>query len=216
MNFFAHATVACWERGDPEFVLGSMLPDFATMTGMRLHSAGHALVAAGIVLHRVSDAAFHESPCFSALWLAATRWLRENGVSRGAARGAAHVGIELLLDGVLVDDAQVCERYAAALDVGADRALRATLRWHPDDGDRRWQRLQSRLAAHGAPLEYRRPEVVAQRVTRALSARPRLALDADESRTVARWLERAQADVTAAAPGLLDHVRAGIAARTAR
>ncbi len=216
MNFYAHATVACWERGDPEFVLGSMLPDFATMAGTRLRSAGHAGVAAGMVLHRVSDAAFHESPRFGALWLAGTRWLRENGVSRGAARGAAHVGIELLLDGVLVDDARVRERYAAALDAGADRALRATLRWDADDGDRRWQRLQSRLAAHGVPLEYRRPEVVAQRVTRALSARPRLALEADESGTLARWLDRAQPDVVAAAPELLDQVRSGIAARSPR
>ena len=213
MNFFAHATVACWERGEPEYVLGSMLPDFATMTGTRLHSAGHVDVAAGMVLHRVSDAAFHQSPRFGALCLAGTRWLRDHGVSRGPARGAAHVGVELLLDGVLVGDARVCERYTAALDAGASPALRATLRWHAGDGDRRWQRLQSRLAAHGAPLEYGRPEVVAERVTRALSARPRLALDADESETVVRWLERARADVAAATPELLDHVRAGIAAR---
>jgi len=213
VNFFAHATVACWERDDPEYVLGSMLPDFATMTGTRLRSAGHVDVAAGLVLHRVSDAAFHQSARFGALCLSGTRWLRAHGVSRGPARGAAHVGVELLLDGVLVDDARVCDRYAAALDAGGEPGLRETLRWHAGDGDRRWQRLQSRLVAHGAPLEYRRPEVVAARVVRALSPRPRLALDPDEVEAVERWLERAQADVAAAAPELLGDVRAGIAAR---
>ncbi|MEZ6188946.1 MAG: hypothetical protein R3F62_28570 [Planctomycetota bacterium] len=36
MNFFGHAVLALARRDDAAFVVGSMAPDFATMSGVRL------------------------------------------------------------------------------------------------------------------------------------------------------------------------------------
>ena len=35
MNYLGHAAVATWRTSDRAFVLGAMLPDFATMIGAR-------------------------------------------------------------------------------------------------------------------------------------------------------------------------------------
>ena len=48
MNFFAHALLAAEHNADPAYVLGSMLPDFCTMAGVKPDATGHALVDAGI------------------------------------------------------------------------------------------------------------------------------------------------------------------------
>lgn len=187
-----------------------MLPDFASMTGRRLSGADHVDVAAGVEIHLRSDSAFHDSPDFRELCLDGTRTLRERGVPRGAARGAAHVGIELLLDGALVGDAGVCESYVAALRAGADTSLRAKLRWSQEDGDSRWHELHTRLVLQGIPLAYRDPARVAERVERALSQRPRLALPTEHRETVETWLVQIQKRVHDAAPSLLEHVQSRI------
>ena len=46
MNFFGHALAASWRSREPGFALGSMLPDFASMCGMRLDGASDAVTAA--------------------------------------------------------------------------------------------------------------------------------------------------------------------------
>ena len=45
MNFFGHAVVAGWFESEPHFVLGSMLPDFVTMSGTRLNTKLEDLAA---------------------------------------------------------------------------------------------------------------------------------------------------------------------------
>jgi hypothetical protein len=211
VNFFAHAAVAAGERREPEFVLGAMLPDFASMTGRRLHGSSHADVAAGVRHHRLSDAAFHDSPGFRGLWLAGIRELRERGLPRGPARGASHVGIELLLDGALIDDAGLCGLYEGALRAGAVPSLRASLDWSHDDGDARWGRLHGRLVEQGTPRGYADVTVVCERVTRALASRPRLALEPGHPEVVHGWLRELQPVVSREAPSLLEQVRAGLA-----
>ena len=213
MNFFAHAAVASQERDEPEFVLGSMLPDFASMTGRRLRGSSHAAVAAGVSFHLRSDAAFHDSEGFRMLWLAGTRTLRERGVPRGPARGAAHVGIELLLDGALLDDAALCGLYEGALRAGADPALRAGLEWSHEDGDARWGRLHARLVEQGVPHGYRDVAVVAERVARALASRPRLAIGDEHHDRLRRWLEEVRPTIERDAPALLGQVREGLQVR---
>ena len=64
MNFFGHAVVAGWFEGDPRYVLGSMLPDFASMSGTRLNPVEQPEVAAGVALHHRTDDAFHGAPSF--------------------------------------------------------------------------------------------------------------------------------------------------------
>jgi hypothetical protein len=189
-----------------------MLPDFASMTGRRLRGSRHPEVAAGVVCHLRADAAFHDSDGFRALWLAGTGTLRERGLPRGPARGVAHVGIELLLDGVLVDDAVVGALYEGALHAGADPDLRSALDWSHEDGDARWGRLQTHLVSEGVPRAYRDAAIVAERVARALASRPRLALDRGHHGEVRRWLSEVQPTVARAAPQLLEQVRDGMLA----
>ena len=59
--------VAGWFETDPVFVLGSMLPDLASILGTRLNGAGAVTLAAGVALHHRTDAAFHRLPGFHSL-----------------------------------------------------------------------------------------------------------------------------------------------------
>ena len=64
MNFFSHCHVAAWTRDDAAFALGTMLPDFATMSGSRLKGSSDGDVQAGIDHHHETDAVFHAAPTF--------------------------------------------------------------------------------------------------------------------------------------------------------
>lgn len=206
MNFFGHATVACWQRREPAFVLGAMLPDFASMSRTRVAAVEHPEAAAGVALHHRTDAAFHRCEAFRVLYRDGVEALRARGLARGAAWGAAHVGIELALDGALVDDRDVGAVYVDALEA----ARHVPIRWRDERGAARWQRIHERLAERGVPHDYRDPEIVAQRVGLVLSHRPNLALADGEQAIVARWLRDAAPSIAAAAPMMLDDVRAAL------
>src|SRR5262245_25639403 len=102
MNYYAHARLASRRCDDAHFVLGAMLPDWTAWVGARLVRVDHPGLAAGIRFHHATDAAFHGGRRFAALVREAVDRLRAAGLERGPARGAAHVGIELLLDGALL------------------------------------------------------------------------------------------------------------------
>ena len=81
-----------------------MLPDFATMSGARLAEAhDDAGVTLGIALHHRTDGAFHHLPPVLALMRELDDRLERAGCARGPRRAVAHIGVELLLDGVLVE-----------------------------------------------------------------------------------------------------------------
>jgi hypothetical protein len=209
LNYFAHARVAALRSADPAlagacdpaFVLGAMLPDFAHMIGARVSELAHPALRSGARHHHAADAAFHRAPAFAALLREATRALTAAGLARGPARGAAHVGIELLFDGALVGDPRADAAYVDAL-VAAPR-VEAAIRWSDGDAPQRWQQLQVRLLASGPPLALRDPAQVAARVARALAPRPLLAVPAHQHAIVADWLAGARAEVATAAPRLL-------------
>ena len=67
MNFFAHAWVARHLRREPAFLLGAMLPDFATMCRARLGEITHETLAEGIAEHHATDEAFHAGETFMRL-----------------------------------------------------------------------------------------------------------------------------------------------------
>jgi len=48
MNFFGHTVLAVRRGGDPSFVLGAMLPDFATMIRARPPRPEHTGIGAGM------------------------------------------------------------------------------------------------------------------------------------------------------------------------
>lgn len=204
VNFFGHATIALTEgerRGDPGYVLGSMLPDFASMARMRLAGVDDPSIEAGVALHHRTDDAFHGAPTFIRLMGEAQDELEATGMKHGSAMAIAHVGVELLLDGCLVERLGVDPSYYAALET-----TDAPIRWRHEEGTTRWEFMRRRLRAAPIPDGYRDPQFVAERLVRILSDRPRLALDERERSTVFGWAEGARAPIAAAADGLMDEV----------
>jgi len=199
MNFFGHAAVALSVADDPEFVLGAMAPDLLAMCGATGEHPTSARVAAGQAHHFAVDAAFHGSAAFATLQSWAVGNLIARGVRRGPARGAAHVGIELLLDGELASDAPARAAYARSLAT-ADGAFQP-FHWPEESAGWRWRTLVRRLRSGTIPDSYRQPDFVADRLDGALRGRPRLALTPAESVALRAFLpalqQRVALDVSA-------------------
>lgn len=213
VNFFGHAWLAAGRNADPRFVLGAMLPDLAPMAGLRLRGADDEALSAGIAHHLAVDAAFHTLPTFQMLTADAARALQRAGVRRGPARGAAHIGIELLLDGWLARRCGVPDAYRTALAYAPQ--LGALLRFASGrraqnttraTGGAAWTfpELCRKLAASPLPEAYAEPSYTAARVTAALARRPRLALNPAERNACAAWLRPAARTLAASAESLLD------------
>jgi acyl carrier protein phosphodiesterase len=207
MNFFGHATVACWRQTRPAFVLGAMLPDFERMAGARIRDIEEGDLLDGIRWHHHTDAAFHACPTFVELCREARSSLGSRGLPRGASMAVAHVGIELLLDGLLLGDATVEQAYVRALQV-ADRE--GLLRWRSPDDTTRFARLRTRLREAGVPTGYRDPVVVAERLHRITTARPRLSFDITSIPHVATWARELRPELERRLPTMLDELRARI------
>lgn len=224
VNFFGHAWLAAGRNADPRFVLGAMLPDLAPMAGLRLRGANDAALSAGIAHHLAVDAAFHALPAFQMLTADAARALRRAGLRRGPARGAAHIGLELLLDGWLARRCGVPGVYRTALaqapQLGAllrfapgpaaatPRAQTTIATAHrnpPNAAGVAWTfpELCRKLAASPLPEAYAEPSYTAARVTAALARRPRLALTPAERNACAAWLRPAARTLAASAESLL-------------
>ena len=198
MNYFGHAAVASWSSADGASALGAMLPDFATMCRARLAPAEDPAVAAGVELHHATDAAFHVLAPVLALMRELDDRLAHAGCARGPRRAASHIGTELLLDGVLVDDATYRATYLAGLDVDPSGA-----RWRDPDGDSRFALLLSRLRGHGVPDDLRQPHAITHRLHRMLAHRPLLAPGPDDLRAISRALADHQPRVAVAADTIL-------------
>lgn len=107
--------------------------------------------------------------------------LAAGGCARGPRKATAHVGIELLLDGVLVDDPRYRAAYLDALATADELALA--------DGDApRLAHLLSRLRSHGVPDDLRRCDAITRRLERTLAPRPLLRADARDLVVIERAL----------------------------
>lgn len=210
MNFFGHCTVACWHSRQPAFVLGAMLPDLASMCRGRVVGTADQLVAAGMDFHHRTDAVFHDLPAFQRLYLDATRALRQSGVARGTARGAAHVAVELLIDGELAGDADAVHAYTSALACAAHLPADA-IAWQTPEQSARWLALIERMRHYGAPAGYSDPDVVANRVIAILARYPRLAPSAEEEMLLGAAMHTVKERVQAETPALMAAMRTGLA-----
>ena len=208
MNFFSHATVAAGRSEDPRWILGSMLPDFVSMAGLRLESVhGDAPLERGVAFHHVCDDAFHGAPLFVELMERAREELEHDGLDSGPAMAIGHVGVELLLDGYLVARDGVSKSYRYAMSEAADVAV--LLRFDgitPEQGEARWRQLCQRLASAPVPQRYTEPAFVADRLIFILSARPRLAVPFGREPLVFDWARRAAPKVAASAEALFEQV----------
>jgi hypothetical protein len=207
VNFYGHAVVATWDADDADFVLGSMMPDLLAMVslGEGMLQAPSPRLAAGLAHHHRVDGLFHAAAPFRSLLLAETRRLREAGVARGAATAAAHVAIELVLDGTLAADPRGRGAYRSALARAADARA---LRWQAPGAAATWAMLVEKMRGGDVPDGYRDPGFVCRRVTGVLARRPRLALSAAEQELLARSLPAVCAAVESQGPRLLDALRA--------
>jgi hypothetical protein len=208
VNFFGHALAASWQSREPGFALGSMLPDFASMCGMRLAGASDAATLAGVAYHHATDRVFHRLEPFARGVAEIAGDLIARGAARGPARGAAHVGFELCLDGALLGDGGARAAYLDGLAAGSE--LAGALSWSEPDGAARWRHLCARLVERGVPLDYAEPDRVAERVGRVLAHRPLLALGPADAALVKRAMPSVAERVAAAAPAILAGLRRGL------
>jgi hypothetical protein len=198
VNYFGHAAVAGWfatpaTRGAIAF--GAMLPDFAAMASVRLGDhAGD--IGAGIDFHHRTDAVFHRMPVVSGLMRDLFDRLIAGGVARGPSRAVSHVGVELLLDGVLIDDES---HRAAYLDALAVEPV-------PDGLDT----LVTRLRGFGVPWDLQRPDAVAHRIARVTADRPLLAARGDEPARIRRILSDYRDRVVVASDAIVRGLRASL------
>lgn len=201
VNFFGHCVVARWEPVDAAFVLGAMLPDFASMARTRVPKARNPVVEAGIQHHHDTDRAFHGAPTFLDLMYEEQDILDAQGLSYGSAMAVAHVGVELILDGWLVGRLGEDPIYRQALEV-TDHGLE----WSEPDVEPRWEMLRGKLLESPLPEAYRDDGFVSSRLVRILAHRPRLALDETEAKRVDEWVADARTRVHARAAELMAEV----------
>jgi hypothetical protein len=200
VNFFGHAAVARHVDDDPAFLLGAMAPDLLRMCAAVAGAPTSPKIAAGEAHHLAVDARFHASPAFTGLTAWAARELIEAGVLRGPARGAAHIGIELCLDGLLAADFRARAAYDRSL--AEAEAAEAPFVFRDAGSGERWRTLVARLRAGAIPDAYRDPDFVAARLVGALAPRPRLALAPEDAPVLRAFLPALMRRVADAAPAL--------------
>jgi hypothetical protein len=210
VNYFGHAAVASWTTAEPAVVLGAMLPDLATMCGARLAAADaqpDPALGRGIALHEATDAAFHRLPAATALMRELDDRLDRLGCARGPRRAVAHVGTELLLDGVYLDDAAFRAAYLAGV-----AAVPASVAWQSDAvvADARLGLVLARMRHVGVPDDLRDPERVTARLARILAPRPLLAPSPADLRAIHAALVAHKPRVDVAAATVLQGVRASL------
>jgi hypothetical protein len=216
MNYFGHAVVslriaqhaaasAFDHAGTAGHVLGAMLPDFASMCGARLDHAGDPQVAAGVEFHHRTDAVFHHLPPVLALMRELEERLRGAGASRGPTRAVSHLGVELLLDGVLVADAAARRLYVEALELPAEH-----LRWREPEHPARFAALHARLRHYGVPDDLTSASSVTERLLRVISRRPLLAPRGGDAAIIGSVIAGYQPRVTVAAETILRGVLASL------
>jgi hypothetical protein len=207
MNFIGHLLVAGWQSSGAAFGLGAMLPDFASMAGVRLRQVADPELAAGVSLHHRTDEVFHACPAFVELSSATFQELVQCGVERGPARAVAHIGVELLIDGHLLGrEPQLGGAYLSAL--GAFEQLAEGALTELDGAALKG--LHQRLTHHGIPYDYVRPEQVTTRLVRILAGRPRLALTPTAAAIAGSIMPDLKERVVERLPELLDSLAHGL------
>jgi len=192
MNFVGHAVVAWRERADPAFAFGAMVPDLSRFARREPPSPDRDVTTMrdGVGAHHRADAAFHDHPMFK-------RWMAElvdaMPVADRGARAAAHVAVELLIDGALL----------AAGEAGAyDDALT----WALPTFDGTWSEVVTRMRTGAIVDAYASPTGIAERVVGVMRRRPRLVRIAPEPGDLAVAVAAVEASVVCDLSQLLDEV----------
>ena len=216
MNFFGHAWVAQRDEASrgpvrAAFVLGAMLPDFASMLRTRPPRVSLPALQAGVAFHHRTDDAFHGTQSFLEFSRQASRFLNERGLARGSARAVAHVGVELLLDGAFAGETAANEAYLSAIEGGLTKEVASRIHWQDVDGEERFRQLCHNLWRRGALVADTPAPLMAERLRNILAERPRLAMDDAGQSVVREWVETARPAIVSGATLLLGEVELRIA-----
>lgn len=205
MNFFSHLAVASMFTEDPIVALGAMLPDWASMLGMKPPQSNDARMQRGYDLHYATDRTFHALPSFLAACRTESARLRHCGIERGSARAAAHVGLEFFLDEALADDGISRRLYSLALNEATPQRVVEVVSWTSAEQATAFEALRLRLAtAFPSALSH------SERICRTLSRRPRLAVRADDRTALDQWTAEAPARYAEGWPGVVKSVTASL------
>ena len=205
VNFFGHAAVASWRVGRGGLPLGAMLPDFSTMCGARIAGTPDPEVAEGIALHHATDKAFHNLPVVLGLMKELDQRLERGGCARGPRRAVAHIGVELLIDSVLIDNEDYRDSFILGLEYEAE------ITWRDEGDDLRYGALIARMRAYGVPMDLKRPEAITHRMARMLGHRPLLAPSPSDLSTISISLLEHKPRVEVAIDTVLRALRAALA-----
>lgn len=204
MNYFGHAAVASWQNKRGGFPLGAMLPDFSTMCGVRIAGTPDPDVAEGIALHHATDKVFHTLPVVTGLMRDLDQRLERGGCARGPRRAVAHIGVELLLDGVLLDEPEYREAYTLGVEYDA------IIDWRDDDDRTSFAGFMGRLRERGVPDDLKRPESIAFRLGRMLSGRPLLEPSPADTAVIVVALIEHKPRIEVAVPTVMRAMRAAL------
>lgn len=213
MNFVGHVVAASSVTTDAgtrlDVLLGAALPDLVPVRHLALTQASTGILL-GLDHHRRADAAFHADPRFVALASELRGALEGDGVARGPARAAAHIGVELLIDGELLASPAGSEAFGPVWDRlrSPDAAVVGLV---PADARDRWAAQLARLTHHLDPWGHTGPDDLAARIGHVLAPRPRLALPDDRRPALARALADAARSVRAVTESLVADVAAAAA-----
>ncbi|MCB9832067.1 MAG: hypothetical protein H6807_06280 [Planctomycetes bacterium] len=205
VNFFGHAVVASAFSTEPDFLLGSMLPDLIAMAGVDGRGLIGGDLASGVSLHHATDAVYHEHPLVKRRMAEGAAALVSSGLSRHQARGLAHVGVELVSDGILAVERAPEVAFRPALRRARDSGVVADgLR--DDEDRRRWHRLLDLILDSGLPEAYREPGFVTARLESMTRQRPRFRLGPGQVEFLGLWVESVAARIDPEVEQVLDDV----------
>jgi hypothetical protein len=207
VNFVGHIATGLRAGGDgsdPTFLVGTALPDFASMRRTRLGPAVGQL-GGGIALHHATDHAFHAEGWFLDLERDLREGFRHDGLPDGAARACAHVGPELLLDGALLADPSIARGVSTVYE-GISAPSDEVVDLVPDHERADWRTHLVGVATRLDPFTYGDPAIVAGRLHMITFRRPRLAFDGALVDAVSARMTAVQPHVVASAREVLDRV----------
>lgn len=190
MNYFGHAAIASQRDRDPGFILGAMLPDLCAMTGLGGEESLEGVLGRGVRFHLDTDALFHQTRVFCEHNRRLQARFRQLGVSRGPARAAAHLGVEMLIDAELARVQSAVDDYLDALNWGVRNVPREVRAVWALPGQLKLTGLCQYLLDRGPGIHCTARERFVERLGRALGGRRLLSPSPEELQVIAEELHR--------------------------
>ncbi|MGD9795806.1 MAG: hypothetical protein AB7V43_20255 [Acidimicrobiia bacterium] len=208
MNFVSHVVICAAQGGDADNLIGAAAPDLVPRASLPYAKQLSSSLSIGIAHHEAIDELFHNDRWFLDYQTMAATSMIDRGVPAGAAHLAGHVGIELLIDGVLLESdprPQFWQMWDRLRDV--DETTRSLV--DPEHLER-WNQWLAGFTGYIDPRRYGEPTYCA-RIVAGISRRLLGSeVDDDHERQIASVLDAVRPTVriwTAGLFGLLESAR---------